>query len=158
MDAATMPLGCVFWYEQGRDREHVLTDPAEYWLKCMPVAQAMEEIIEVQERGRLEAVGVETSLQCNVVPEAQSSPLGEDDAQSDVPVPPLVLVEAQTVSKGSPEAAGVKAKTIFVEATLHFATLLSEGICGTDFFLRDDPDRPLHRVRHDVFHDQRWFS
>ena len=58
-------------------------------------------IIEVVEHDQPEVAGEE----------GQSSPAGEDNAQSDVLVPPLEIVGAQAVSQGSSEAAALKATT-----------------------------------------------
>ena len=117
----------------------MLTDLAEYWSKYMPVPHVVEEIIEVvtvhNERDQLEAVGEEIPLlQCNVVPHGQSSPLGEDDAQSDVPVRPWSSLEPPAVSHGSSDAAAFPAKTTVVDATLHFETPCAKELVAQNSF------------------------
>ena len=72
--------------------------------------------------------------QCNLVPQGRSSPRGEDEAQSDVSVPPLELVGAPTVSHGSSEAAVLKAETIVVEATLQLKTPCAKELVANDSF------------------------
>ena len=98
----------------------------------------MEEISEVATVPHVcdqpEAVGEVIPSQCDLVPQGRSSPRGEDEAQSDVPVPPLELVGAPTVSHGSSEAAAFKAETIVVEATLHLKTPCAKELVANDSF------------------------
>ena len=72
--------------------------------------------------------------QCDLVPQGRSSPRGDDEAQSDVPVPPLELVGTPTVSHGSSEAGALKAETIVVEATLHLKTPCAKELVANGSF------------------------
>ena len=81
-----------------------------------------------------EAVGEVIPSQCDLVPQGRSSNRGKDEAQSDVPVPPLELVGAPTVSHGSSEAAAFKGETIVIEATLHLKTPCAKELVANDSF------------------------
>ena len=115
-----------------------------------------EVIVEVvttipQKRVPFVAVVEEIPSQHGEALQAKSSSLGEDDAQSDDPMPPLKLVITQAASQGSSEGAALKANTIDVEAMLHLETPSAKGTCNIEFLLKNDPGRFLFGVRHGLF-------
>ena len=136
MDAAPMPVWHpvletrrVFWHEQSRDREHVLTDLALYWSERVPAPQVMEEISGVATVPHVcdqpEAVG-------EVIPGLR--PVVKMKPSQTSQCRPWSSLEPPTVPHGSSEAAAFKAETIVFEATCHLKTPCAKELVANDSF------------------------